>query len=556
MNRLTLVLISLLALGACEKEPVSPTATLINNVRGYTTVNGELVTFSEIAFDGGAILATGNGELAQQFKGIRTIDGNQRTLLPGLIDAHGHISGLGRSREQIDLAGTASLDQALNRIQSFAAAHPEARWLLGRGWNQVLWSTPEFPNRGDLDALNIDRPIWLRRIDGHAAWGNSAALSSAGIDAGTQDPDGGRLLRNSDGEPTGVLVDLAMGLVEKEIPADTNADIERMIKVALNELAALGVTSVHDAGVSANEAGIMRSMAERGELPIRIYAMLSGAGGELDAFGEPLIDFADAMLSVRSVKLYADGALGSRGAALMDDYSDEPGNKGLLFADGQELGAAISKGNAAGFQVNTHAIGDLANRVVLDAIEKAQSGKPSEHRNRIEHSQVVALADIPRFNELGVIASMQPVHATSDMNMAEDRVGAERIKGAYAWRRMLDAGVVIAAGSDFPVELANPMHGLHAAINRTDHQGRPDGGWYPEEALTRSEALSVFTEHAAFAAHQETFLGRLSAGYKADFILVDDDFFEMPAADIWSLKVLETWVNGERVFAADEKTDP
>ncbi|MEM7279415.1 MAG: amidohydrolase family protein, partial [Pseudomonadota bacterium] len=319
-----------------------------------------------------------------------------------------------------------------------------------------------------------------------------------------------------------------------------------------NELLSLGITTVHDPGISAREARVMKTLAAEGVLPIRIYAMLAGAGSELDAWGEPLLDFADGMFAVRAVKIYADGALGSRGAALIDEYSDEAGNSGLLFADGQELGDAIAKSNEAGFQANVHAIGDLANRVVLDGFERVQNGQASAHRNRIEHAQIVALEDIPRFAELGIIASMQPVHATSDMNMAEDRLGGERIKGGYAWRRMLDAGVRVASGSDFPVEYPNPMLGLHAAVNRTDTAGNPMGGWYKDQALSRAEALSSFTEEAAYAGHQEADLGRLASGYRADFIVVDRDYFEIPAGEIWQIKVLETWLGGERRYLAEE----
>ncbi len=552
MNRLFCLVAATVLVTACGNHSAPESATVLVNINAYTLENGKVIRFSELAFDQGRIIATGNGELAGDYRPEQTIDGGGNTVLPGLIDAHGHVSSLGSVKERIDLAGSASLDQALGRIRQFAEANPDAPWLLGRGWNQVVWGQSDFPDRHDLDAIVSDRPVWLRRIDGHAGWANTAALTAAGIDETTTDPVGGRILHDESGKPTGLLVDTAMAYLEQQIPALRDEDYRRMTLAAGDELLSLGITTVHDPGISAREAGVMKALAAENALPIRIYAMLAGAGAELDAWGEPLLDFADGMFAVRAVKIYADGALGSRGAALIDEYSDEAGNSGLLFADGQELGDAIAKSNDAGFQANVHAIGDLANRVVLDGFERVQNAQPSALRNRIEHAQIVALEDIPRFAELGIIASMQPVHATSDMNMAEDRLGSERIKGGYAWRRMLDAGVRVASGSDFPVEYPNPMLGLHAAVNRTDTAGNPVGGWFKDQALSRAEALSSFTEEAAYAGHQEADLGRLVPGYRADFIVLDRDYFDIPASEIWQIKVLETWLGGERRYRAAE----
>ncbi len=552
MNRLFCLVAATVLVTACGNHSAPESATVLVNINAYTLENGKVIRFSELAFDQGRIIATGNGELAGDYRPEQTIDGGGNTVLPGLIDAHGHVSSLGSVKERIDLAGSASLDQALGRIRQFAEANPDAPWLLGRGWNQVVWGQSDFPDRHDLDAIVSDRPVWLRRIDGHAGWANTAALTAAGIDETTTDPVGGRILHDESGKPTGLLVDTAMAYLEQQIPALRDEDYRRMTLAAGDELLSLGITTVHDPGISAREAGVMKALAAENALPIRIYAMLAGAGAELDAWGEPLLDFADGMFAVRAVKIYADGALGSRGAALIDEYSDEAGNSGLLFADGQELGDAIAKSNDAGFQANVHAIGDLANRVVLDGFERVQNAQPSALRNRIEHAQIVALEDIPRFAELGIIASMQPVHATSDMNMAEDRLGSERIKGGYAWRRMLDAGVRVASGSDFPVEYPNPMLGLHAAVNRTDTAGNPVGGWFKDQALSRAEALSSFTEEAAYAGHQEADLGRLAPGYRADFIVLDRDYFDIPASEIWQIKVLETWLGGERRYRAAE----
>lgn len=524
-------------------------ATLIHNVRGYSVSATELTRYSEFVFDKGLIIAIGSGELGRQFPDAKKIDGRGKTVLPGLIDAHGHVAGLGFGAEQIVLADTRSLQEALGKVAIFADANPETGWLLGFGWNQVLWEKPEFPNSADLDRIVAERPVWLERVDGHAGWANTAALAAAGITAATTDPAGGRILRDDNGQPTGVLVDAAMDIVEAVIPPESEAGLRRVIPAALERLAALGVTGVHDAGVSTLETKVYRALADRNKLPIRVYAMLDEAGDVLTEFDKPLRNHAEGMLTIASVKIYADGALGSRGAAMIGPYSDEPGNTGLLFGTSKEIAASIQRSNEFGFQANVHAIGDRANQVVLDAFESVQGARPSTLRNRIEHAQIVTLDDIDRFATLGVIASMQPIHATSDKNMAADRIGPARLRGGYAWRRMLDAGVVIAGGSDFPVEPENPMFGLHAAVTRKDRQGEPDGGWYPDQALTREEALRSFTQAAAYASHQEAMLGQILPGHRADFILIDHDFFAMPADDIWKIKVLQTWVNGRKVYS-------
>jgi predicted amidohydrolase YtcJ len=322
-----------------------------------------------------------------------------------------------------------------------------------------------------------------------------------------------------------------------------------MYKAANDMLLPLGLTSIHDAGINLEEAEVLIAMADDGELNIRVAAMLAGAGEVLDGFGTPLEAHGNDHLDVRMVKLFSDGALGSRGAAMIEPYSDDAENRGLPFWTQDELDMMVRKANDRGFQVGVHAIGDLGNRMVIEAFDHAQGGKPSPLRNRIEHTQIVALEDIPRIAELGLVASMQPIHATSDMNMAEDRVGSKRIQGGYAWQRMLDAGIVIASGSDFPVELPNPFLGLYAAVTRQDRDGMPEGGWYADQALSREEALHSFTLAAAYAARQEDRLGSLEPGKWADFIVIDRDYFEVPASEIDDIQVLETWVAGKRVFA-------
>ncbi len=471
--------------------------------------------------------------------------------MPGLIDAHGHVQSLGYLAISLDLNGTPSVDDAIQQIADYAAANRYSDWILGRGWNQVLWPVKEFPKSSDIDAVVKDRPVWLRRIDGHAGWANSKAMQIAGIDDDTPDPIGGKILRNANGKATGILVDKAMRLVGSHVPPSDKDEIREAYREAMRKLVSLGITGVHDAGINTREAEVYMSMADDGELDIRIYAMLSDAGKNLDDFGKPLTAYGGDRLDIAAVKLYSDGALGSRGAALLEPYSDDTENRGLPFWTAKELLAFTKKANDMGFQVGIHAIGDLGNRMVLDAFEKAQGGRPSDLRNRVEHAQIISLEDIPRFAELGVIASMQSTHATSDMNMAEDRLGPDRIKGGYAWRKLLDSGAVLANGSDFPVELPNPFYGLYAAVTRQDRNGMPEGGWYIEEGLTRAEALHSFTLAAAYAAHQEHRMGSLEPGKWADFIMVDRDYFTIPSSEIDDIQVLETWVGGKRVFDAN-----
>ena len=527
---------------------------LVDHVNGYTLDSaGHLQRFEALLIDDGKVVATGTHDaLSGRARNATVIDGKGRTLLPGLIDAHGHVMALGELGVTANLTTTTSLDAAIADVKAFAKAHPGDAWVQGRGWNQVVWKLGRFPTAKELDQAVADRPAWMSRVDGHAGWANSAAMKIAGIDKDTKDPTGGRIERDSEGNPTGVFVDGAMALVESKIPPPTDAQLSARLDAALADMASVGLTGVGDAGISAADFARYKRYADAGKLTARLYGMISGTGAEFDAISKdgPLIGYGHDVLTVRSVKLYADGALGSRGAAMLAPYSDDPGNSGLLFETNDAMTAMIGKALSKGYQVNVHAIGDKGNRQVLDAFEaayKAHGGK--DLRNRIEHAQVVSLEDIPRFVPLQLIASMQPTHATSDMNMAEDRVGAERIQGAYAWQRFLQQGTHIAGGSDFPVESPNPFYGLHAAVTRQDHEGQPPGGWHPDQAMTITEALRAFTLDAAYAQHAEKTLGTLEAGKWADFILVDRDIFAIAPSEIWSTQVIETWVGGKRVYA-------
>lgn len=509
-----------------------------------------MISFETMIIENGKIVDVGGSELSENPSG-EIIDLEGKTVLPGLIDAHGHVMGLGYQELNVNLSGIETLEATLDTIKAYAEANPELEWIQGRGWNQTLWEENEFPTAADLDEIVNDRPVRLTRVDGHAAWANTKAMELAGISRETPDPQGGKVIRDRAGNATGVFVDAAENYINEIVPEPTEVEMELALEKALEQMARMGLTSVHDAGMGVDTWNLYKDFADAGKMTTRIYAMIGGTGPAFDELSEngPINSYANDRLALRSVKISADGALGSRGAAMKEPYSDDPGNRGLLFYDQEELNEMVMKSVGAGYQTNIHAIGDRANDVVLNAFEKAKEEYGDQGlRHRVEHAQIVSLEDIPRFAELDLIASMQATHATSDMNMAEDRVGPDRIKGGYAWQKFLDQGTIIANGSDFPVEHSNPFYGLYSSVTRQDHEGNPPGGWYPEEALSREEALRSFTIDAAYAAHQEAILGTLEAGKWADFVVIDRDFFEVPAIEIWQTNVLQTWVAGEKVY--------
>jgi len=528
--------------------------TVIVNANGYTlNAKGDLVQFAALAFDDqGKILAVGTAaEVSMKAPGARQVDVKGQTVLPGLIDAHGHVFGLGQMLTHLDLSATTSLDGALKAIGEYARANPGQGWLRGRGWNQENWKLGRFPSALDVDAVVSDRPVWFERVDGHAGWANSRALAAAGITDKTPDPAGGKIMRDANGKATGVLVDAAKDLVQKVLPSQTEAEGRLVLDRALGEMARVGLTGAHDAGLGVAEDRLYRAYADQGKLTARIYGMIGGTDAEFDALAKngPLKTYGKDMYALRAVKLYSDGALGSRGAALIKPYSDEPHSHGLLFFKQGEMDAKMKKAMARGYQVNVHAIGDAGNHQILDIYQKELGAtRSAAQRHRIEHAQVVTPSDIARFKTLGIIPSMQPTHATSDKNMAESRVGPERIKGAYAWRSFLQQGSRIACGSDFPVESPNPFFGIHAAVTRQDASGQPIAGWYPNQAMSLKEAFRCFTLDAAYAGHAENSLGSLEAGKWADFIVVDQDLFKVSPYDIYKTGVLQTWVAGKAVF--------
>ena len=523
---------------------------VVHNVRVYTPVGSEIREYSGLVIQDGKVQQLlPAGMAVPTGSGVTSIDGGGKTVLPGLIDAHGHVLGLGQEQLEVDLRGTQSIARAVESVRAFAQSNPNDRWVRGHGWNQVLWAGKQFPTAADLDPAVSDRPAMLSRVDGHAIWVNSRALKIAGITRATQDPPGGQIVRNAAGEPTGVLVDAATALVEKHIPAPSDKDLQRALHTAMTTVAALGMTGVHDAGISIRDYEAYRALGKAKQLPIRVYAMLadSEAARATIQQGPKPAEFDD-RLRMRAVKAWVDGALGSRGAMMIEDYSDQPHHRGLALYTPQQIASLASLTASKGWQLNIHAIGDAGNRLTLDTFEQQMTAAQRQAlRPRIEHAQIIALNDIPRFARLGVIASIQPTHATSDMNMAEDRVGAERIKGAYAWRSLLNAGARLAGGSDFPVELPNPFLGLYAAVTRQDRDGKPPGGWYGKEKLTREEALRLFTIDAAYAGFMEKEVGSLEPGKWADFILIDRDYFKVPESEIDDIRVEATYVAGVKI---------
>jgi predicted amidohydrolase YtcJ len=540
----------LAALAALFCVQTAAADTLIDNVNGYTIgADKELVRF-------GGLLVGNDGRVKQVLRrGERLasradyrVDGRGRTMIPGLIDAHGHVMGLGMQALQLDLSDTRSLQEAQAKIAAYAAANPTPRWVIGSGWNQEQWGLGRFPTAAELDAVVPGRPVWLERVDGHAGWANSLAMKEAGITAASKSPAGGRI-EMAGKQPSGIFVDAAMSLVGKAVPPALPRFRERAFQSAQTLLLSNGITSVADMGTTGEDWLVMRRAADQGRLNVRILSYASGIEHLLAVAGtEPTPWLYDSRLRMVGVKLYSDGALGSRGAWLKQPYKDKPGEKGLAFLDDTALRNLMSRAAMDGFQVAVHAIGDAANAQLLGSIEELALTYKGDRRWRIEHAQIVDPADLPRFGRNGIIASMQPVHQTSDWRMAETRMGLDRLGGAYAWRSMLANGAPLAFGSDFPVEHPNPFPGLAVAISREDAQGQPPGGWLPEQKVTMAQAFAGFTRNAAFAGFAEDRLGTLERGKLADFILIDRDIFAVPPGEIRATQVLETWLGGRKVW--------
>jgi predicted amidohydrolase YtcJ len=528
-----------------------PADLIVHNARVHTMDDARPAA-EGVAVRGERFVAVGTSADVLRWRGpsTRVIDAAGLTVVPGLQDAHGHVLGLGKPLQELDLRDTRSFDAIVERVGTRARAIRPGEWIIGRGWDQNRWPVADWPAPGPLDAAAPDNPVFLTRVDGHAALANRRALAAAAVTRETPDPAGGRLIRDASGAPTGVLVDHAQSLVARRIPQPSREQLVEQLLLADREMRRVGLTMVHDAGAAPATVALYRELIGRGRFATRVYVMLTGLDmGDWVARG-PLID-PQQRLTVRAVKLVADGALGSRGAALIEDYSDEPGNRGLLVTAPDRLYAATRAASEAGFQTAIHAIGDRANREVLDVFERVAREVPRARglRLRSEHAQIIDASDIPRFARLGVIASIQATHCTSDMPWAPRRIGHARVEeGAYPWRRLVASGAALAHGSDFPVERPDPILGFYAAITRQDADGQPPGGWTPDQRLTRAEALRAMTLGAAYAAHAERDLGSIEPGKLADFVVLSRDIMQVDPRDVLSTTVVRTVVGGRTVY--------
>ncbi len=527
---------------------------LIVNARVYTA-DAAFPRAQAIATRGDRIVFVGSNQEALALRGsaTRVLDVAGKTVIPGMIDSHGHLGGLGTALRTVDLVGSRSYDEVIARVVKRAVDVPAGAWIIGRGWDQNDWPDTRFPTHGRLSGAVGAHPVILTRIDGHAIFANARAMQLAGITKATADPAGGRIIRDPNGEPTGVFVDHAMSLVRRAVPAETRGENRAGIRLAMRELNRLGLTGMHDAGVSCDAIRLYEEMARANEFTARNYVMV--AGGNTACLDEMLklgprdnIDGKN-LLAVRAIKLSADGALGSRGAKLIEPYADEPNHAGLELIPQQFIKDVALRALRSGFQLNVHAIGDGANRSVLDAFESALREVPkANHRFRVEHAQILHAHEIPRFAQLGVIPSMQAVHQTSDMYWAENRLGWTRIQGAYAWRSLLNTGVIIPGGSDFPVESPDPLQSFHAAVSRQDANGWPLGGWQPQQRMTREEALQHLTIWPAYASFRESQVGSITVGKLADIVVLSRDIMTVPVEDILGTHVEITIMNGNIVY--------
>ena len=525
---------------------------LIDNVDGMTLdKDGKVVRFRAMLIANGKVVKLLQKSDKPPAKLDWRADLGGKTILPGFVDAHGHVLSLGFRATSLDLSGTKSRAEAQAAIRAYAAANPSLKWIRGGGWNQEVWGLGRFPTAAELDAAVADRPVWLERADGHAGWGNTAALKAAGVTARSVSPAGGRV-ELAAGQPSGVFVDAAKGLIEKAIPAPLALQYDIALRKSQAQLLAQGVTAVADMGTSFDDWFAFRRLGDAGGLRIRIMSYGSGIEmiSHVAGTGPTPWLYGD-RLRLGGVKLFADGALGSRGAWLKADYADAPGQRGLPLANGAALKNQMSHAAMNDFQVAVHAIGDAANAEVLGAIEEMRETYKGDRRWRIEHAQVVDPADLARFGRDGVVASMQPVHQTSDRTMAEARLGSARLAGAYAWASMLRNGARVAFGTDFPVESPDPWAGWAAGFTRQDGASEPFGGSQPQERLTREQAWKAYTVDAAWAGFAEDKFGRLAPGLAADFIVIDKgDPLLLSPGELRAIRVLQTWVGGEKVYEA------
>lgn len=552
VHRLGVIATAVAATTTAATAQQPPADLIVTNARIYT-VDATRPLAAALAVRDGKILFVGSarGALALAGPATRRLDLEGRTVIPGMVDAHVHLAGLGTALRTVDLVGTRSYDDVIRRVADRARSVPSGQWIRGRGWDQNDWGDTQFPTHEALSRAVPDHPVYLTRVDGHAALVNAKAMALAGVTARTRDPEGGRVLRDAQGNPTGVLIDRAQGAVSRVIPAASKDETREAVLAAIAEANRWGLTGVHDAGVGSEVIDVYEELAREGRYGLRNYVMTSSDDATLERYLSrgPQHGLHGGRLWIRAIKITSDGALGSRGAALLEPYNDDPQNTGLITTPYDRVRAVAVRALQHGFQLNVHAIGDRANRMVLDAFASALHEVPtSDHRFRIEHAQVIHFQDLPRFAELDVIPSMQGSHQTSDMYWAMNRVGWTRVQGAYAWRSLLNTGVVIPNGSDFPVESPNPLISFKAFITRQDADGWPAGGWFPAERTTREEALQSITLWPAYAAFMEQETGSLSRGKYADFVVLDQDIMTVAAERILDTRVLMTVLGGEIVY--------
>ncbi len=550
--RSTLLLVAAATPLTAQRTAPPPADLIVTHAKIYT-VDDNHPFVSAMAVRDGRIQFVGSEREALLLKGpsTRMLDAGGQTIIPGMVDAHAHLFGLGTFLKNIDLTDTRSYDAIVSRVAERLKEIPSGRWVIGRGWDQNKWGDTRFPTHEALTRVSPNNPVVLERIDGHALLVNSAAMKAAGITSATKDPAGGRIERGANNEPTGVFVDNAMSLIERVIPPLSHNDMRSATLGAIAESNKYGLVGLHDPGEPREVLDVFEELAKAGNFSLRVYAMISDDSAAIEHYFQrgPQSALYDGHLWIRSIKLYADGALGSRGAALLDPYTDDSKNVGLLKSTPEHLRDVSTRALQHGFQVGTHAIGDRGNRVALDAYEAALKAVPTvDHRFRIEHVQVLDHADVARFAQLGVIPSMQAVHQTSDMYWAPTRLGYARTFGAYAWRSLLNTGVIIPNGSDFPVERVNPLYSFHAAVSRQDDNSWPPGGWFPEQRMTREEALKSMTIWPAYAGFMETTTGSLTPGKYADFVILDRDIMTVPESSILGTGVIATYIGGKAVY--------
>lgn len=547
MSNMLIIIIGIIFM-SCTNTKIADLVIMGGKV---ATVDNDFSIAEAVAVQNNKIIFVGANQDVKKYISDKTkvIELNGELVLPGLIDSHGHLTGYGKALEHIDLVGTNSFQDVLDLVKERVKTAEQGEWIRGRGWDQNDWAIKELPNHNALSDITPNNPVMLSRIDGHAILVNQKAMEIADIDRNTPDPDGGKIFHGSNEKPTGIFLDNAEKLITDHIPKYSTEKLRSIIQNAANRCVEFGLTGMHDAGIPISRIDDYKYLIDNGTMPLRINAMLSDTVvSDMNGFLQKykVDSYSNDFLRVKSIKLYADGALGSRGAALLEPYSDDPENSGLLVTENFHMLEVCKAALESDFQVCTHAIGDKAIRTMLDIYEESLIANPNyDHRFRIEHSQIVNLADIPRYAELNIIPAMQPQHVVSDMPWTEDRIGSERVKGAYAFRSFLDEGVIIPCGSDFPVEIPNPLIGIHNVVTRQDENGYPEGGWLPEQKMTIVEAIKGYTIWAAYAAFQEDILGSIEVGKYADFTILDRDILTIDPMEILNTKPIYTIVGGE-----------